>query len=262
MWKELRRKKLWDTPLPSEWQRIVGARCALFHRLPAADRRELTGHVQVFLAEKNFEGCGGLSITDEMRVCIAAHACLLLLHRRTDYFPGLRTILVYPGSYFVPVTRPVGGGVWAEGWEARSGEAWPTGAVVLAWEEVLRGAADSQQSNVVLHEFAHQLDYEDGGAADGTPALGDGETFALRRQRYTAWIQVMRGEFEQLQARVQAGEPAFLRPYGATNPAEFFAVATESFFARPVEMRRQHPSLYEELKWFYRQDPAGWEMQG
>ena len=258
MWKISRRKKLLATPLSPEWRRIAETQCAFYHRLPVADRAELAGHVQVFLAEKKFEGCGGLVITEAMRVVIAAHACLLLLHRQTDYYPQLRTILVYPGSYVVPVTRHVGGGIWEEGWQSRSGESWQTGAIVLAWEEVSREARNSQPDNVVLHEFAHQLDYEDGGTADGIPALGHGESFALRQERYAAWTRVMRAEYEQLRARLSAGEPTFLRAYGATNPPEFFAVATESFFGDAAEMQRQHPALYAELKWFYRQDPAGW----
>lgn len=198
MWKELRWKKLRARPLPSEWQRIVATQCVFYSRLPVADRAELAGHMQVLLAEKKFEGCGGLLITEEMRVVIAAHACLLLLHRSTDYYPQLRTILVYPGSYVVPVTRHVGGGIWEEGWQSRSGESWQTGATVLAWEEVSREARESSPENVVLHEFAHQLDYEDGGMADGIPALAQGESFALRQQRYAAWTRLMRAEYEQL----------------------------------------------------------------
>jgi MtfA peptidase len=258
MWNALRRKKLLATPLSSKWQRLVETGCAFYQRLPAADRRELAGHIQVFLAEKNFEGCGGLAITEEIRVVVAALASLLLLHRRTDYYARLRTILVYPGSYVVPVTRHVSGGVWEEGWQSRSGECWQTGAMVLAWSELCLGARDSRRPNVVLHEFAHQLDYEDGGTADGIPALAHGEPFATRKKRYTAWTRIMRAEYEQLQARVSAGKPTFLRAYGATNPPEFFAVATESFFGNPVEMQQQHLALYEELKWFYRQDPANW----
>ena len=258
MWKESRRKKLRATPLPPEWQRIVETQCALYHLLPAADRAELAGHVQVFLAEKQFEGCGGLVITGELRVVIAVHACLLLLHRSTDYYPQLRTILVYPDSYVVPVTRHVGGGIWEEGWQSRAGESWQTGAIVLAWAEVIREARNRQPENVVLHEFAHQLDYEDGGLADGIPALAHGESFALRQQRYAAWTRVMRAEYEALRTRLAAGESTFLRAYAATNPPEFFAVATESFFGNATEMQRQHPALYTELKWFYRQDPATW----
>ena len=253
-----RRKKLQATPLPSDWQQMLQAQCALYQRLPAEDRRELAGYIQVSLAEKNFEGCGGLVLTDEMRVIIAAFACLLLLHRPTEFYPKLQSILVYPGNYVVPVTRHAGGGVWEEGWQSRSGESWQTGAIVLAWEEVRRGALDVTYPNVVIHEFAHQLDYEDGEAADGTPYLIRGLNFAQRRQRYAAWTRVMRAEYEQLQARVSAGEPTFLRAYGATNPPEFFAVATESFFGTPAELQRQHSALYEELKWFYRQDPSTW----
>jgi Mlc titration factor MtfA (ptsG expression regulator) len=256
MWKD--RKKLLSAPFPPDWQRLVRAGCSFYERLPEPDRRELEGRSHVFLAEKKFEGCDGLRITDEIRVCIAAQACLLLLHRRTDGYPGLRTILVYPSSYYVRTTRPVGAGVLEEGWQARAGESWQAGAVVLAWDEVRRGGLDPEPGNVVLHEFAHQLDCEDGGAADGIPALGNGESFRLRQGRHAVWVGVMRSEYEQLRARVQNGETSFLRAYGATNPAEFFAVATESFFGQPLEMQRRHPALYEELKWFYRQDPAQW----
>jgi len=255
------RKKLLSAPFPEERRRLA-ARCALYVRLPEPDRRELEGHINVFLAEKRFEGCDGVVITEEMRVVIAAQACLLLLHRRTDDYPLLRTVLVYPSHYYAATTRPVGLGVLEESWQARAGESWPAGAVVLAWDEVVRGAADPATGNVVLHEFAHQLDYENGGVADGIPALGEGVPFRDRPQRQAAWVAVMRSEYEQLRARVQRGEDGVLRGYGATSPAEFFAVATEGFFGRPGELRREHPALYGELKWYYRQDPAGWTRGG
>jgi len=258
MLKQQRRKKLLATPFPPEWKRIIAARFPLFKRLPEPDQRELECHVQVFLAEKRFEGCGGLVVTEEMKVCIAAQACLLLLHRHTDYYPELRSILIYPSTYFAQSTRPAGAGVIEESHEARLGEAWHSGAVVLAWDAVLGGTANpADGQNVVLHEFAHQLDFEDG-RADGAPVLGSDAPFWTRRNRYTTWAKTLSTEYEQLRARVAQERKHVLDSYGATNPAEFFAVATEAFFEKPLKLRQNHPELYRELKDFFRQDPAQW----
>lgn len=256
MWKGLRRKRLRTSAFPPEWRRIVEATCPFYERLPDSDRRELEGQVQVFLAEKRFEGCGGLEITDEIKVCIAAHACLLLLHRDTDYYPELKSVLVYPSTYVVPTTRHIGFGVFEDRQETRAGESWREGAVVLAWDAVLSAIRNPGSGhNVVLHEFAHQLDYEDG-HADGAPLLGHGESRKVQRHRYADWSRIMRSEFEQLRTQVQRGQRSILSDYGATNPAEFFAVATECFFGKPQELQQSHPDLYEQMKWYYQQDPA------
>ncbi len=256
MLKSLRRKRLLSTPFPEAWQRIIGVCCPFFRRLSDEDQRELDGHIRIFLAEKHFEGCAGLVIEAEHKVCVAALACLLLLHRKTDYYPELRTILVYPTMFVVPTTRHLGGGIMQERHESRLGESWQAGAIVLAWDAVCADlAAPDSGRNVVLHEFAHQLDYEDG-EADGAPLLGRGESFAGRRRRYAEWARVMRAEFDELRARTQRGEPDVLREYGATSPAEFFAVATECFFGKPRELRHEHPAIYEQMSWYYKQDPA------
>ncbi len=262
MLKARRRQKLSSQPLPSAWQRIVPAYCPGYEHLSVADRRELEGHIQVFLAEKKFEGCAGLVITDEMRLCIAANACLLLLHRQTDYYPDLQTVLVYPGSYVAPVTRHLGHGVMTEAHQARAGESWPHGAVVLAWAEICKDITAHGRTNVIIHEFAHQLDFEDG-YADGAPLLGpvtgaDGKTLRTRKDHYADWARVLNAEYERLRQKIEAGEPTLLRAYGATNPAEFFAVVTEAFFGQPRELQIQHPGLYAELKWYFNQDPAAW----
>jgi len=258
MLKALRRKKLMATPLPEEWRQMVAARDPFYRRLPEADRHELEGHMQVFLAEKQFEGCGEFVVNEEHKHLIASQACLLLLHRHTDYFPDLQTILIYPALYVVPTTRHVGGGVMEQRDESRAGESWYQGAVVLAWEEVRSGLETPERGyNLVLHEFAHQLDYEDG-QADGAPLLGSGESASVRKQRYADWGRIMRSEYEQLRAQVQRGETTLLRGYGATNPAEFFAVATECFFCRARELQQKHPALYEQMKWYYQQDPSSW----
>jgi Mlc titration factor MtfA (ptsG expression regulator) len=221
------------------------------HRLPVEDRRELEGHIQVFFAEKNFEGCGGLVLVEEIKVTIAAQACVLLLHREADSFPRVITILVYPSAYLASTAESIGGGVVLEGEQVRLGEAWKGGVVVLSWKEIQAIAAGAVPGqNLVLHEFAHQLDMEDG-TAEGTPLLE-----SLRH--YTSWKEVMEGEYERLRRDHALGRYSVLDHYGATNPAEFFAVATEAFFEKSILLERRHPQLYRELKSYFRQDPARW----
>jgi len=253
--KERQRKRLRARSFPTEWLKIIKSRVAFFVRLSATDQAELLDHIQVFLAEKRFEGCAGLEINDEIRVTIAAQACLLLLHRKTDYFPGLLTILVYPSTYLVDEQRNVEGPVWEEGKMYRLGETGRTmGSMVLAWDAVKSGAADpSDGKNVVLHEFAHQLDYENL-AADGAPAL-------TTREQQMSWREVMRTEFASLRAADDTGIPTLLDTYGATNPAEFFAVATEAFFERPCALRARHPKLYAELQRYFRQNPVEYSAE-
>jgi len=248
--KDRHRKRLKARPFPNEWLKIIKRNVAFFVRLPAKDQAELLDHIQVLLSEKNFEACAGQEITDEVRVTIAAQGCLLLLHRKTDYFPRLLTILVYPSSYLAHEQRPITAEIWEEGKQARAGETARTmGSMVLAWDAVKSGAADpSDGKNVVLHEFAHQLDYENF-AADGTPALAT-------RQQQLAWREVMRTEFASLRAAEATGIPTLLDTYGATNAAEFFAVSIEAFFERPMMLRAQHPRLYSELQNYFRQDPV------
>ncbi len=211
--------------------------------------------MQVFLAEKRFEGCGGLQLNDEIRVTIATQACLLLLHRKTDYYPRLLTILVYPSGYVVDEKRHLEGNVWEEGVTGRLGQtARQMGSMILAWDAAKYGAADpSDGKNLVLHEFAHQLDYENF-ATDGVPAL------ASARDELS-WARVMKTEFAALRAADETGIPTLLDTYGASNPAEFFAVSTEAFFERPRALQGQHPKLYGELQRFFRQDPARYSCE-
>lgn len=248
--KNRRRARLRAAPIPAHWRVILDDNVPLFRRLPLEDQHELLTHVNVFLAEKHFEGAGGLEIDDEIRLTIATQACLLLLKRETDYFPRLTSIIVYPSGYVVADQEELDGGIWEEGEEHRLGHTHERlGALLLAWDEVLAGALDADDGvNLVLHEFAHQLDFEDL-TTDGTPAL---ET----RQQYRTWSQVFGEELERLRAASDAGEPTVLDEYGAENPAEFFAVATESFFETPRELRARHLALYAELTSYYRQDPA------
>jgi len=249
LFKEHRRKRLRSLPFPPAWLTIIKKNVLIYSRLSQADQRELLGHIQVFLAEKYFEGCAGLGLTNEIKVTIAAQACLLLLHRETNYYPRLITILVYPNAYVAKKLEPMGGGVVLEAETVRLGEAWTSGVAVLSWDDVSRGASDLHDGhNVVLHEFAHLLDFEDD-SPNGAPILE-------HRSHYVTWARVLSDEYQQLRRDTEQGRTGVLDEYGATNPAEFFAVATECFFEKPIPLRRKHPQLYEELKAYYRQDPV------
>jgi Mlc titration factor MtfA (ptsG expression regulator) len=247
--KQRRRERLRKLPFPPGWLKIVKNNVPYFRLLPEEDRRELLGHVRVFLAEKRFEGCGGLRVTDEIRVTVAAQACLLLLHRKTGYYPLLQSILIYPHPYRARRVERNRDGLIREGDEIRGGESWRQGALVLAWDEVRRSAASVRDGhNVVLHEFAHQLDQEDG-AADGAPRLPS-------RAMYAAWARVLGKEYDRLLDDLEGHRRTIIDRYGSTSPAEFFAVVTECFFGKPRALRRTHFRLYEQLRKFYRQDPA------
>lgn len=231
-----------------EWQELLG-RVALCRRLPLEDRAELQEILTLLLRRKRFEGAGGLVMTDAIRVAIASQAAVLLLHRRTSLYSKLGSIIVYPGEYTVHENVETEDGWVDEIEEERSGEAWTIGAVVLSWGDVIRdlhGAA----SNVVLHEFAHQLDAESG-AMNGAPVLASRE---LRRR----WADTLGRAFERLQAAIDREEETLLDPYGAEDAAEFFAVSVEAFFLQPEAMQRAEVELYRILRDYFRQDPSRW----
>lgn len=249
--KQRKRAELRARPFPVDWERILEKRFPLYRRLPASDAEELKGHVHVFLAEKRFEGCAGFTITDEVRVVIAANACLLLLHRDTDYFPSMTSILVYPTTFLVEKAEAEHDWVVSEYTEDLAGESWDLGPVVLSWEDVLEDAAeDADGYNVVLHEFAHQLDLENGDV-DGVPKLGS-------RAEYAEWERVFSEAYNQLIADVDAGRPTVVDEYAAEGPDEFFAVLVEAFFETPSELREDLPKVYQSLKHYFDQDPARW----
>jgi len=249
--KRRRRERLLAQRAPESWLNIVARNVPHYARLPREDQVELLDLMKVLLAEKVFEGCGGLEITDEIRVTVAAHAGILLLHRETDYYPRLDTILVYPYS-FVVETRTVDSGSFVlEGEEVHSGEAWARGVVILAWDEVRHGIRWPRDGfNLVFHEFAHQLDMENG-EADGFPVIED----ARLAQDLG---EVFEAEYDQLQDDVEAGRETLIDDYAAESPAEFFACVTELFFERPRAMKRRHPDLYKVLSEYYQQDPGSW----
>jgi Mlc titration factor MtfA (ptsG expression regulator) len=238
-----------EKPIPAGWDAILRRRVPYSSCLPSDQQERLHGLVQVFLDEKEYEGCGGLRIMDEIRVTIAGHACVLLLGGQSDMYPKLRTILVYPRAYVAPATSHEPDGTVSEGLQGRSGESWSFGNIVLSWEDVQRDAADVRGGrNVVFHEFAHQLDFESG-SGQGAPILPRGA-------KYSDWARIFGGEYQSLVDSLELGKPSLLDKYGTLNPAEFFAVATEAFFLKPNDMASMHSELYSQLKLYYRQDPV------
>lgn len=245
-----RRRRIARRPFPAAWRDILRRRVPLARELPAAQQLRLKQRIKVLLAEVPFVGCAGLAVTDEMRVTIAAQAAFLLLGRGGS-FGNLREVLVYPDHFVVPRSAAGAGGVVHEGRDVLAGQSWQRGQVIVAWDAVREGAdAPHDGANVVMHEFAHQLD-QDTGAANGAPYVGRGAA-------QQAWARVMSQEFAALRERLARGEPGMIAPYAATDPAEFFAVTTEHFFETPAALAAERPALYEQLRRCYRLDPASW----
>lgn len=247
------RHTLLNSPPPDSWVQIFRKDFPRFFELPEELQQSLGGIAQVLAAGKNFEACGGLEeITEEMRALICIQAALPIVclpHHR--YYPELKSILVYPTAFRDGGHRRFG----LREEEDRGvllGESWQTGSIILSWESVVAGARNADDGmNVTIHEFAHQLDQING--TDGVPILSN-------REAYRQWAEVFERNYEELVGEVNDGkgpEP-LIDPYGATNPAEFFAVASETFFEEAKQLREEHPDLYGQLQNFYRLDPASW----
>ena len=248
-WMRARRRR---APLPPSWLAILEERVAYYGVLPPADQAELRGMLQVLLGELSFEAGAGLEAVDEaMQVMIAAQACVLLLHRPLADLPELRTAIVYPGLYRARESLHTAEGVEVQESEARHGEAWSHGVLLLSWEDV---AYDSDHiddgQNVVFHEVAHALD-EQTGDADGTPLLAD-------REAIEAWSRASGVAFADLERDVRRRRKTLLDPYAAEDPAEFFAVSTETFLEAPLAFQAVYPELYRLLRDFYKLDPVAW----
>ena len=224
--------------------RAVLAQLPFLRGLSSDEARRLRELAVLFLAEKQFSGARGFQVTDAMRVSIAVQACLPILELGIERYDGWSEVIVYPGDFRVPVAETDDQGVVHEFHDERAGESWPGGPVVLSWD----AAAHATGMSVVIHEFAHKLDMANG-AADGMPAL-----HADMDRR--AWAGAFRVAYEGFCDAVDRDRETWLDPYAAQAPAEFFAVASEAFFEAPNETRRRYPDVYEQLRRFYRQDPA------
>jgi Mlc titration factor MtfA (ptsG expression regulator) len=243
--KNRRREKLLARPFPASWQTALEEQVPYYHKLPPGERDLLRRYMQVFLAEKNFEGCGGLDLTHRERIVIAAYACLLILHRDNDFYSGLYSILVYPAAFIPKRYDPESMAFEEDEEDLHEGESWGAGTVVLSWEDVTMDAEHFDGRNVVLHEFAHQL-------YDNADHILPGAEASAQ------WMAVFEKHFEAHVSAVDRGLRTFLDDYGAEDDAEFFSVATEAFFERPVRFRTRHPELYAAFKQYYGQDPAAY----
>ena len=257
-----RRRALLEDPFPRDWETALRSDFAAYSRLPPPVAERVRAGCRILASEKNWEGCGGLDLTDEMTAVIAAQAALLLAGspvdaEKADWFGTLDSVLVYPEAYRVTASRllgdnSMGGGPVIDGDEGRLGEAHVGGAVVLSWPDVLEGAANPDDGrNLVFHEFAHVLDLADR-FADGVPGL----TGPARLR----WEAVADAAFARHAAEVDRGLPGLLDAYGATDPAEFFAVATECFFEKPRTLKMKLPDLHGILRDFYQLDPGEWSL--
>lgn len=241
--KKRKRAQLYKADFRESWITILNNNFALYKNLPQDLQRQLHGHMQIFLDEKNFVGYNGIVINDTIRVVVAAQACVLLLNRKTNYYPHLTNILIYPNVF----THANGEGGQHLG---RLGESWHRGPIVLSWQHSVQGGKNEKDgSNVVMHEFAHQLDQENG-PSDGLPIL--------QHNNIKQWSTVLGKEFKSLKLKLKFRRKSLLDKYGATNPAEFFAVITEHFIEQPAMFNKKHPDLYLELKKYYQIDPIEW----
>jgi Mlc titration factor MtfA (ptsG expression regulator) len=244
-----RRAKIFASPFPHDWLTFLRKNVAHYQYLSDQEQARLRDDLRIFIAEKHWEGCAGLTITNEIKVTIAAQACLLVLGMKHNYFDRVLSILVYPSSYLGLGRDDSRNGSIFDEITARLGEAHYRGPVVLSWDEVLKdGRQPATGHNLVIHEFAHQLDFLDG-VIDGTPPLKD-------KDQAKRWHDVMTEEYRGLIRESEIGKATLLDQYGTTNEAEFFAVATECFFNQPAALAQRHPRLYDLLREYFQQDPA------
>lgn len=230
-----------------EWITYLENNLPLYARFPEELKLRIHEKIREFVATTFFEGCNGVDLTDEMILTVAGQACILVINREGRPYPNLNTVLIYPSTFSSRVTNAMGG----TSTQSRLGESWSNGTVILAWDSVEHGARNIFDGhNVTLHEFAHQLDSELG-STDGVPRLND-------KAAYHTWGQVMHDGYAELVDNADRGRKTVLDHYGATNPAEYFAVATEAFFEKPKQMLKKRPELYEALKGYYQLDPIEW----
>jgi Mlc titration factor MtfA (ptsG expression regulator) len=254
--KDRKRKAILEEPFPREWENWLRANVFLYAGLNDEERRRIHDHLRIFAAERDWEGCGGFEVTDEVKVTISGQASFLTLGRPFEELAHIRSILVYPETYWAPNVEEDDYGVVSEEIEDRDGEAWERGIVVLNWADVLKECRGrgKKGKNLVLHEMSHQMDLLDRVEAKAYPFE--------ERETWEGWADTVLDEYETFCKR--KARKGVLDPYGAEDDREFFAVATEAFFLRALELRKERPELYLVLRDYYRQDPAarGARQQG
>lgn len=252
-WRRWRDHRVSQRPFPEDWLAFLKHSLPIYDQLTEAEQQRLRQLVQRFIAQKRFYGCAGLEITDEIRVAVAGQACLLLLHRKTRLYPKLQSILVYPSAFRVARAESQSDGTVSEAGRDLAGESWSNGKVILSWDHVTSGVQDfTDGQNVVMHEFAHQLDSQSG-STNGAPPL--------YHNSYRTWATVFEDNFKGLRERTRRGRHTVMDSYGTLNPAEFFAVATETFFEQPHALQERRPDLYAQLQTYYQVDPRSWHAE-
>jgi MtfA peptidase len=247
-----KRRWLLDRPFPDRWLRILEGKVPVYRKLPSKYRELLKQRMVIFMDEKRFEECGGMMLTEEIKIVISAYACVLILEEKADYYSGLQSILVYPNDYMAPVYELNEGGIVTEGYEHRSGEYWGGGNIVLSWSDIDKNLYEAESgSNLIYHEFSHLLDDRYGLTAgidqDGKPLRDD------------EWTHVLASSYRKLQRRAYENRKSALDLYGTESPAELFSVATEAFFEKSGDLHRENPDLYRMLNSFYKLDPLRWK---
>lgn len=252
-----RRRRILRSPFPTAWDEIIQRNVPLAEHLDLGQKQRLRARVKVFVAEKNWEGCDGFEITDEVKVTVATQACLMVIEVQPQvYFDHVLSVLVYPTAYVAESVQITRAGVVTEGGQSRLGEAWWRGPVILSWKDVLAGGRlETPGHNLIFHEFAHQLDMMNGRFVDGTPPV-------KTNHQLQRWISVLGPEFDKLVNQCRRGHHGLIDCYGATNPAEFFAVLSEVFFEQGALLQERHPEIYDVLKDYYGLETAAWETGG
>ncbi len=247
--RRLRRERLLATPLTPEQRDVLERLVPIVRRLPPSLRPRLEGKINLFLDQVTFHAYQGLELRDEMRLSIAAQACLLIVNSPV-WYETIRTVVIYPSTIHAPRNMHDGFVVHEQN-SHLAGESWQRGPVVLSWDHALQGGLDAEDGhNVVIHEFAHQLDSLTG-HTNGIPILSKG-------QAYAGWEKAMLDAYHDQVERVESGHHPVIDPYGAVNHQEFFAEATVAFFEKPAALRRDEPALYAQLAELFALDPAEW----
>lgn len=248
---EYRRNKIKHAKFPQRWDDKLVARWPLYRRLPDLLKQNLQERIKVFLSEKQFHGCNGLEITEDHKLFIAAQACLLIINKPFEHFDALHTLLIYPSAFIVKRHQLSADGTIVENRNINTGEAWQTGKIILSWDDAYSGMINiTDGHNVVFHEFSHILDFTNG-SANGAP-------FLQHAKNYEQWSRTFSSAYNRLQQSVSNHQKNIFDPYGATNPGEFFAVASELFFEKSQLFQNHEPELYEQLVQYYVVDPALW----